>query len=168
MLKIVFTVTPKAKGSRVSYAAAAPAELRSSFSGSGMPFASERQALEDTPNRGVAEQCENGTYTVRIREPNSYYVALGTALVPPALHVLYASDEDGRRLHGAAKVAEPIPFRTLTYQALRSGAGFYKQGIAPDVRSQPDILTASEFPRQQQQKKQPRCAAEFWGGRPPV
>ena len=144
-------------GRMAHYIAAAPADYRSSFSGSGMPFANSEQAFYGTPNRGRVRVDADGRFTVRLRMPNSYYVNLGTTLVPPTLHLFYSVH--GKRDRAAFRVSHPIPFRTLTYQASRTGPEFYDSD-SKYVRSQERILLASGYPE---------CNAptpNFWGGKP--
>ena len=144
LLDVRWTVDPSPDGGEVSYWAAAPVPRNSSFDGSGLPFASEAQAMEGgRATRGTAVRASDGTYAARVSVPNSYYLGLGTRLVPPALHVGYVSG--GRRRVGAAKVAEGVPFRTLTYPSARTGPEFYADR-SPLVHSQQQLLFASAFP----------------------
>lgn len=172
-LTVHFDVSPGAAGD-VRFAAAAPAERRGSATGSLLPFANERQALDGTLNAGVAQRDGFG-YTAKIRCPNSYYTSLGTKLVPPSLHVAYETGA-GLRARGLAKVAEPVPFRTLAPPELLrddAGRGFYAAGPeASAVRSQDRILLDSAYPatgfKGVVRAPPPSSAAEFWGARPPL
>ena len=144
-------------GHTAQFIAAAPADYRSSFTGSGLPFANADQAFYGTPNRGKIAIHPDGTFTVRLRMPNSYYVDMGTTLVPPTLHLFCT--KDGSKKHAAFRVSHPIPFRTLTYQATRTGPEFYDTD-SKFIRSQERILLASGYPE---------CnvsPSDFWGGKP--
>lgn len=146
VMDVTWSVSPRSDTGTVDYAASAPCTRGSSFDGSCLPFASETQAMEGPSTRGTAIEKAPGTgvYSARIATPNSYYLGLGTQLVPPALHVAYRAG--GRDVRGAARVADGVPFRTLTYPSMRTGAGFYQPQIPATVRSQQEILFASAFP----------------------
>ena len=62
---------------KVCYKAAAPADLRLSYSGSGLPFANPDQAYFDTPNKGTFQTHSNGAFDFQLWAPNSYYVCNG-------------------------------------------------------------------------------------------
>ena len=155
-------------GTTVRFAAAAPPERRASAEGSCLPFANETQAFEGSrAMRGVARAVvgDYPTYRVQLRAvPNAYYADLGTVRVPPAVFVTYT--HGGKQVRGAAKVDEGVPFRTLTYPALRGSAAFYDVATKA-ARSQPDILYASAFPPNPA-KTQASTPDEFWGGKPPM
>jgi hypothetical protein len=152
------------EGGWVYYLAAAPADRRGSFSGSGLPFADAKQALDRTPNRGVAKpDPATGVYTVRLRMPNAYYAGLGTVRIEPTLYLYYTTHQGATRRTASIVVSPGIPYRTLTYPASRRGAAFYT--LANDglpLRSQEEIIRASAYP------KQDVNACTFWGGKPPM
>jgi hypothetical protein len=69
----------------VKYAAAAPADLRMSYMGSGLPYANEEVAYEGSPNIGrVAIQ--SGQFQFKLVSPNAYYKNNGSTLVQPHVH----------------------------------------------------------------------------------
>ena len=150
---------------RVEYLAASPPESRSGFSGSGLPFASPRQAFDHTPNRGtvVTSGRDQRTATIVLKYPNAYYVGLGTVYVPPVLFLSYVSN--GARKREAIRLGDGVPFRTLTYPAFntrpRSSCMFYDVGQLP-VRTQEEILRASAYPDKNV------MPPNFWGAKPPV
>lgn len=146
-------------GGVVEYIAAAPAERRATFTGSGLPFASPRQAFERTPNRGVARVGPGGTVMLQLLYPNAYYVGLGTAYVPPVVHVSYTVAGAGVR--ETVAVGGGLPFRTLTYPGTRSSCMFYDNWNLP-VRTQEQILRSSAYPEAR------ATPANFWGLKPPV
>lgn len=143
----------------VRYAAASPADRAGSFSGSGMPFASEAQAFDTTPNVGTLDVGVDGDYSVRIAFPNSYYRRLGSDLVPPTLYVAYWSG--GERLTVSTVIGQSIPFRSLTYPSLRHDVMFYDRGshdlLRPDrdARTQETMLRESGYPLAE--------PLDFWG-----
>jgi hypothetical protein len=146
----------------VRYLAAAPPDFRASFSGSALPFASQKQALENTPNSGRMRVGARNSVDVPLVFPNSYYVASGTVLVPPTLYVEYVSGGEVR--HSSVEISEGVPYRKLTWPAkagaARDSPAFYDRDLP--VRTQEQILRASGFPAKNAE------ARDFWGGRPAV
>jgi len=75
----------------LKYAAAAPPDLRMSYTGSGLPFPNDEVAYEGSPNIGnvpiVATQFE-----FKIVSPNAYYKDNGATMVHP--HVLFTIDNE--------------------------------------------------------------------------
>jgi hypothetical protein len=142
----------------MQYIAAAPADYRSSFSGSGLPFASAEQAFYNTPNSGTADVDIDGAFAVRLYYPNSYYVGLGSGKVPPTLHMTYLMD--GKERQHAARIGNGVPFRSLSYPRKRTGADFYEDDEQRPVMSQEAILRASAYP---ETNREPH---NFWGDRP--
>lgn len=143
-----------------SYVAAAPPDFRATFTGSGLPFYTQRQAFDRTPNKGVLVLGPGNSFTVKLKFPNSYYAGLGTVIIPPTLYVSYMTTE-GERI-AAVPVSRGVPFRTLTYPNQRKDVMFYSGGWEMPVRSQEDILRASAYPEVNAQP------ANFWGGKPPA
>lgn len=143
----------------VRYAAASPADHNGCFSGSGLPFTSEAQAFDTTPNKGVLEVGVDGEYSVQLLLPNSYYRRLGSDLVAPTLYVAYRCD--GQDVTLSTVICPSIPFRTLTYPAARHDVMFYDRGshdlLNPDrdARTQERMLRESGYPAVQ--------ASDFWG-----
>lgn len=166
-LKVTVSPPPR-DGTTIRYIAAAPADRRSSFTGSGLPFANERQAFTNTPNSGEVVG-GGGSLKITLQgAPNAYYAGLGTLLIPPHVRVEYV-DESGTHRHGAVSLVNivGIPFRTNTYQRMRTGPEFYS---VPDMfaRSQPDILHASSFPENAAVASAVAAnLTDFWRGRPP-
>ena len=163
------SVSPRPRdGTTIKYVAAAPADRRSSFTGSGLPFANERQAFSNTPNAGEVAGSPQPASIRLPGAPNAYYAGLGTLLIPPHVRVEYV-DESGTLRRGAVSLANVvgIPFRTNTYQRMRTGPEFY--GV-PDMlaRSQPQILQASAFPGTAAVAAAVAAnLTEFWRGKPP-
>ena len=166
-LAVVLRLSPAPDaGAKVAFMAAAPPERRASFTGSCLPYANETQAFDGgRAMRGHAApgDGDSGEHTLRLAAtPNAYYVGLGTVLVPPSVFVSYP--HRGQLIRGAAKLSDGVPFRTLTYPALRGSASFYDTPVVP-VRSQQSILFASAFPDSPVRSTTP---SEFWGGKPAV
>lgn len=94
---------------KVHYIAPAPADHITSFSGSGLPFVNESQAFDNTPNQGVADINLDGSFTFRIRSPNSYYKNFHQLVKP---HVLLQFDDNNEPIH-IDLAHESIPFRSM-------------------------------------------------------
>jgi hypothetical protein len=154
------TVDSKTPDPVIVFWAPNPPDFRSSFSGSGLPFASPSQAYDKTPNYG-AVRANNRQFEFNIKFPNAYYAQLGTNYIPP--HVNIKVCEAGGEVHHVVELGEGIPYRTLTYQSMpkpRVGPHFYCQPGLP-VRTQEQILRDSEYPSTHV------VAKDFWGLRPP-
>lgn len=149
----------------VEFIAATPADRRSSFSGSGLPFPNAYIAFQNTPNQGTVYVNNDNYFSINILKPGSYYTSLGTSLVPPTVYISYTSN--GKKKYTSIKVDDTIPFRTLTYQnteskVSRTGPLFYDNKDLP-VRTQEMILMSSAYP----------CGNgyvpnNFWGLKPPM
>ena len=99
--------------SKVKYFAASPPDFRSSFNGSGLPFATERQAFEFTPNVGVVDTDENNLFQISIMKPNSYYVVDQRVL--PSITIEYQYGGEWKSL--VVNLGDAIPNRTLQSDA---------------------------------------------------
>lgn len=153
-------------GSVVDYIAASPPDFRSSFSGSGLPFANSDQAFYKTPNVGQATLSGDNSFEVRIWTPSAYYMGLGSVYVPPTLYVSYTTT-NGHRKVSQMIVGSGVPFRTLTYPTVSSSKRarkdctfYYQPELESQVRSQEQILRSAGYP----------CVNDvpenFWGGKP--
>lgn len=151
---VVHGATP---GSEVEYYAAAPADRRTSFSGSGLPFASERQAFEDSPNHGKVMLDKDCAFSISICKPNSYYKADCNKLITPCLYISY-TDKQGKPQLIRMDLDSKIPYRSLSYPAARTSPEFYRQSLP--VRGQYDILLSSRYPANGKE------SADFWGLKP--
>ena len=78
--------------STVRYAAAAPADLRMSYMGSGLPYPSEDVAYEGSPNVGSTGIKPDGSFQFTIISPNAYYKDNGAELVEPHVHFTIGSE----------------------------------------------------------------------------
>ena len=173
------SITPSPDGGKIDWVAAAPPERRSSETGSCLPFANEQMAFEGSSAMRGSSRAELGegedggpVFTIRLRAiPNAFYSGMGTQRVPPAVFVFYK--HEGRPIRGSAKVADGVPFRSLTYPAIRPDAASSMYDVPPvAARSQADILFASAFPRAplplSLASANPSTPIAFWGGKPPV
>lgn len=150
----------------VYYLAAAPPDYRFSFSGSGMPFASQVQAFEKTPNVGKT-QITNGKFEIKLIMPNAYYVGLGTVYISPRVF-LQVKSKDGEYKHVNVILSDGIPYRSLTYPGAgqktraRANVMFYDSQFELPVRSQEQILMDSSYPTKNVMNN------NFWGMKPPM
>jgi hypothetical protein len=151
-------ITDTVKDNVVRYIAASPADRRSSFTGSGLPFHSEKQAFDVTPNRGMVNL--NGkAFEIALVFPNAYYIDLGGKLVPPSLY-LHFSDARGDDRTVSIKLGDPIPYRMLGNPSTKRDASFYHAHHNLPVRSQEQVLLDSAYPSKN------KMAADFWGLKP--
>lgn len=142
------------------YVAAAPPDLRCSFTGSGLPFKDVEQAFYNTPNRGEAPVSPDGGFELRMMMPNAFHAdGFDTVATPPTVYVVYRVN--GQKRQAAYPLSRGLPFRSLSYPRGRTGPRFYDVP-QPDVRSQEAILRASAYPSVNAEPD------NFWGGRPPV
>lgn len=93
----------------ITYRASAPADLRLSYSGSGLPYADEDMAMFGTPNQGLVQSKPDGSFHIELYAPNSYYIKQGTILVPPQV---YLTTSNGKAY--TINLGPPIPNRSLT------------------------------------------------------
>jgi hypothetical protein len=129
-----------------------------------LPFPNESVAYSGTRNYGAIPVSGN-KFTFFLNElPNSYYKNMGTELINPEVR-FYFSNEKGKRLSKlfVIKIANNVPYRTLTYDSRRNwndGPLFYHN---PDltVRTQEQILRDSCYSAAIKHKS-------FWGMKPPV
>ena len=132
------TVSPLPQDMTIRWVAAAPADRRTSFSGSGIPFASEQQAFERRQS-GTACVAKNGGFSVTLSAPNSYHVSSSERPLPPRLFVFWEAE------CGSHKLAIPIDDAAVPGRSLRSPVGPYDISY-PDVQSQETYLRSSAYP----------------------
>jgi hypothetical protein len=148
----------------IYYVAANPPDYRATFTGSGLPFANQSQAFENTPNKGRVSIINN-SFEIQLMYPNSYYVGLGTVIVPPTVYIEYVNSE-GKQRNMSIKLSDGIPYRMLSYPMQntlpRKDAMFYKYGWLMPVRTQEQILRDSAYPDEN------KMASNFWGLKPPL
>jgi hypothetical protein len=109
-LKYIVDSQFKASGvNKINYHAAAPADLRLSYAGSGLPFATEDMAMFGTPNQGLIETDKDGKFRIELYAPNSYYINQGTILIPPQVYLTTAGGKSY-----TIDLGPSIPNRSLT------------------------------------------------------
>ena len=91
--------------------AAAPADLRLSYSGSGLPFASEEMAMYNTPNQGTITTNEYGEFEFDLFAPNSYYTCQGINFIQPQIHIF---NKDTQKQY-TLELGPGIPNRSLRH-----------------------------------------------------
>ena len=159
-IKIRVRIEDVVKNGKVKYVAAAPADYRGSFTGSGLPFANEESAFYRTPNKGEAKVDIRNTFVVNLYMPNSYYDK-EHKLVPPMLYVFYENMK-GDSYKYPLRLTNPIPYRDLTYPLLRGKKEcFYKMPNDLYIRSQEQMLIESAYPKQNNTHK------NHWGLKSP-
>lgn len=157
-------LTENIKDNVIYYFAAAPPDYRATYTGSGLPFANTAQAFDNTPNKGKVSVIDN-TFEINLMYPNSYYVGLGTVIVPPTVFLQYYNIEGFKR-NVSIKISDGIPYRMLSYPMSftlpRKDATFYKFGWMMPVRTQEQILRDSAYPVNNE------MSTNFWGLKPPL
>ena len=149
-------ITEPVDGGIIRYAAPAPCARMLSFSGSGLPHPNLAQGLSNTPNHGTAKVGADGSYAIELVRPCAFYRDMCGTYVPPTVFVSYRSG--GHERAHEVIVGDGIPFRTLTYDARRTGPLFYRGRRPLPVRDQEAVVRASAFPA---------CGngdvSDFWG-----
>lgn len=164
---------------RVQYIAPHHADLRYTFTGSGLPFANMQQAFDGTPNKGIASYIGGMSYEVRlVSMPNAYYDNLGSTKIPPCLHLTWNSG--GNPQSKIVWIHQEIPYRSLTYppNGKNKRTVMLYDNDYEFMRSQEEILTRNAYPSyealatfegdlhlEDATSLQPN---NFWGTRPPV
>lgn len=136
-------VVASRKNTDLEYLAPAPLDRRASFTGSGLPFPSARQAFSDSPNQGRARSGADGRVELAIVSPNGFYECSGTEYHDPFVILRYADGQtETRPLPEAARVCRLN--RDLTYHEARTSPLFYER--APVVEDQwVRLIKAADF-----------------------
>lgn len=158
------------KGGKISFQAANPCDRRSSFSGSGLPFANYQQAFEKSPNVGDTELGLTNMFKIQILLPNSYYISLGTVLVCPTIFIEFNNGQKKKIV--PIELNRSVPYRTLTYpisqhHASRNSPSFYEGMYKLPVRTQDQILKDSAYHSGSGPIHQ-KIPDNYWGLKPPV
>lgn len=156
---------------RVQWLAAAPPDHRASYAGSGLPFPNPSAAFYGTPNKGILTVdpvMGKGSEPIRLKMPNSYYVCVGSHLIPPRLYLLYQHHGEKRKI--SITLSTGIPYRSLSYPPARplTGAMFYAGGWEMPVRTQEQILRDAAYPKQNTVGIRNASPALHWGLKPPL
>lgn len=155
-ITINITFTDIIKNNVIKYISANPAERRTSFTGSGLPFFNKDQAFENTTNKGTMN-IVNQTCKIDLKLPNSYMNF--DIKIPPTLYINYETI-DGKMKDIEIILSEGIPFRSLGYPKNRKDANFYNTQFTLPVRNQEEILINSAYPKINHMPK------DFWGLKP--
>ena len=73
--------------SRIKYYAASPPDYRSSYPGSALPFSTEKQAFENTPNIGTVVVDAENKFQIKLLKPNSFFNI--DIRVDPCVNIIY-------------------------------------------------------------------------------
>ena len=161
-IRVNITVPIDATDGTVHFVAAAPADHRTNFSGSGLPFPSFRAAVDRTPNVGTVRGMPGQTVEIELYYPNAYRAG-GHGVVPPAVHIAWKSMTRPDAWERRTVILGPrIPFRALSHAPKRCTLGkmFYDGTHELDVRSQEHIVRESGYPRKHTEPE------NVWGTRP--
>eukprot|EP00873_Tetraselmis_striata_P033762 jgi/Tetstr1/454026/TSEL_040945.t1 len=132
-------VAPLPDDMTVSWHAAAPADVRSSFSGAGIPFASQEQAFY-AAQTGTVDVGPAGEFELCLEAPNSYHVRSSERPVPPQVILEWTSG--GREVSRTITVPLAVqPARSLRAPRAAGGAA----SAASDVQTQEALLEASRY-----------------------
>ena len=161
-IKIEGTLKNGLRNVNLTYWGASPSHEIYSFCGSGLPFHSHEQAFYNKTNMGQV-QTDGSKFTINMKYPNSYYVGLGSYLVPPEVYLKVCGSDDSEII--TLNVGPPVPFRTLTYplDKNRHYPKFYNNSDLP-IRSQEQIIRDGQYPRYV--VIPPKMPDNFWGLRP--
>ena len=155
------TIDDNVRQNTIYYIAATPADHRATFTGSGLPFANQTQAFDNTPNKGKLTLESGNSFQIKLMTPGSYMVGLGSMTIPPTLYILYENNNgDSRTI--TIKLSDGIPFRGLTYPMQRSGPEFHNTQFKLYPLDQWKQLVLSGYP---QSNKIPE---DYWGYKPPM
>ena len=146
----------KLNASKIFYLAPNPPDLRSSFSGSALPFPNKKMAFDNTPNHGVVD-IVNNSFSFAMKYPNSYYQDLGSSYTLPTILIKLLGHDNNILGVYSIPLNEKYPFRNLSYQTSpvpRTSPNFYERTIL-HPRSQENILKSSAYPT--------TTPPNFWG-----
>ena len=155
-------LTESTDDNKVYYIAAAPPDYRQSFTGSGLPFHSEEQAYDNTPNIGQ-QYLLNNKYSIKIKKPNAYHNSLDGVIVKPHVIIYFYKNKEKKEIK--LDIPDRIPFRDIRYhggeKTYRNNVDFYYNPNLP-IRTQEQILIDSQYPAIDM------MPANFWGYKPPL
>lgn len=159
-IQIDGVINEQIDNNKLYYIAAAPADYRGSFSGSGMPFYNEKQAYDNTPNVGNQIVTKEGAYSIKLVYPNAYYNSLEGPIVNPHIKIYFYIK--GIQKNIILNFKNRIPFRDIRFYGdgnYRKNVNFYNNTNLP-VRSQEDILISAQYPSTN------TVPPNFWGYKP--
>lgn len=99
---------------KISIWGANPAEIRASFTGSGLPYPNAEIAYDNTPNHYEVNISEtNNSFDLYFYYPNGYYTQQGQIYIPPHLKMII-TDSSEKKLTRLIYLKYDIPSRSLT------------------------------------------------------
>lgn len=98
------------KYSTIEYLSSSPIGRNQSLEGSGLPFHNYQIAYDNTPNQGTISPSSDGSFTIKLKHPNSYYINLGKVLLKPHIHLSLTSLNTIVTL----VIDNNLPYRSLT------------------------------------------------------
>lgn len=99
----------------IDYIAAAPADSRTTFTGSGLPFVSLAQAFWKTPNMGTVTVGKDGSAKVNLAFPNKI-CPFSMDDIPPTLFYRYQYKHQNQFKYGRVKIADvSVPHRDVRF-----------------------------------------------------
>ncbi len=140
---------------KLLYYASNPSTYNGSYSGSGLPFPNKQVAFENSPNQGAVLTNKDGSFEIKVKYPNSYYIDLGRTYVQPVVYIKVCGQ---KKVH-TIKLGNGIPFRSLCHPLQRKGPSFYEndgRNILPP-RTQEQLLRDKSYPNKNIMPK------NFWG-----
>ena len=159
------SINSDVKDNTLFYIAAKQAHRNFSFAGSGLPYANQEQAFDNTPNKGTVQLVDN-KFTIILKEmPSNYMMHLGTVQVPPTIYVQYRDMQDNVKTASYIVNTQGVPYRHLTYPEQRRDVSFYETQFKLWPRSQESILRSSEYNKMPGEA--PYSTEQYWGMRPP-
>lgn len=111
----------------IRYMAAAPPDVRSSYSGSGLPAPNMHHAFSGGHVCGITSINISNIVKLTIPPPNSYWTECGMVLIPPTVYVIYTHNNGKRALHKHILMEEVIPFRDIQHAPYRTDPVFYQK-----------------------------------------
>ena len=101
-------------------------------------------AFENSPNQGAVLTNKDGSFEIKVKYPNSYYIDLGRTYVQPVVYIKVCGQ---KKVH-TIKLGNGIPFRSLCHPLQRKGPSFYEndgRNILPP-RTQEQLLRDKSYP----------------------
>lgn len=143
----------------VYFIASSPPDKNTSFSGSGYPFASMSQALEQTSNKGIVKLESGNKANIIVESPNSFYIH--SHLIYPTVFLKYK--KNGEEKYKALRIGNKLPYRSLYHpnERYENGPMFYKDLKDYPVLSQEQIFYNSSYNTSVNNEEN-----DFWGLKP--
>jgi hypothetical protein len=122
----------------LEFLAAAPPEVRPSYHGTGLPWSSRSQAMDNTPNIGKLQVTSNKEFSFKVVQPNAYYD--DGKLVTPCVELYYQTNGV---LQTKILALDDIHVsdRSLRYSSHRTSPEFYQQPTS-GARTQAEIFAS--------------------------